>query len=91
MKLKIKAQSLDVYKWTGVYEEKDVPKWLERAMAKPGDQINAVRLLSNTVFKVITLDGMATAHKGDYVARTPGGDILVINSTLVAALSAEEA
>ena len=88
-KIKIKATSLDAFKWTGVYVEKETPKWLIAAMKMKGDEVGAARIVNNEVIKVVTERGIMTAFKGDYILRDSDGVLYPLNPRVLELLGAE--
>lgn len=74
-KYKRRPTVVDAFQWKG-YDPKTNPKWFVEAMTETApDAIGAVRVVNNDLVKIITLTGIATAVKNDFIIKGPKGEI----------------
>lgn len=73
-KYKRRSVTVEAFQWLG-YDEETALKWFVDAQKKTADQVGACRVISNDIVKILTAAGIVTAHKGDYILRTPSGEI----------------
>lgn len=68
-KYRRRAVNVEAFQWNGSYDPKTIPKWFTKAEAIDGNTVGSARVISNDIIKVLTLDGVMTARKGDYIIK----------------------
>lgn len=73
-KYKRRSVTIDAFQWRG-YDNEDLPKWFTTAEQKPKDEVGACLVCNNAIVRILTIDGILTAYKNDFIIRTDRGEI----------------
>lgn len=82
-----KTITVEAFQWNG-FDEKTNPKWFVDAQSKAPDTPGSVRVISNDIVKILTIDGIMTAYKRDYIIKA-GNEIYPCNAQVFHLLHAE--
>ncbi len=71
-KYRKKPVVIDAFQWTEETRDGEMPGWFHDALNKNKEEEGAVRIIEDGYekrMKIFTLEGIMTAHYGDYVIR----------------------
>ncbi|MEK4425879.1 hypothetical protein [Solibacillus sp. FSL K6-1523] len=73
-KYRKKPVVIDAFKWTGGHDQVEDPEWIIEAIKKGEVRISGLND-TEICMQIDTLEGVATAQKGDYIIRGIQGEI----------------